>query len=98
MLPEQVGTEQRLLWSRNTLTTNSLDVRARAARLVLDHEDARLSQCATIMSIAAKTGCVPQTLHECIKKAEVDSGRERVRTTDSGGTVSPLERENRPLR
>jgi transposase-like protein len=39
-----------------------------------DHERHCTSRWATVVSIAEKIGCVPQTLHEWVKKAEVDSG------------------------
>ena len=47
-------------------TTNkfSPEVRSRAVRLVLDHEHEHPSRWAAIMSIAAKIGCTPQTLHD----------------------------------
>ena len=58
-------------------TTNkfSSEVRARAVRMVLGHEGDHPSRWAAIVSISQKIGCVPQTLHEWVKKAEVDSGK-----------------------
>jgi len=57
-------------------TTNrfSPEVRARAVRLVFDHEKEHRSRWAAVSSIAAKIGCTAQSLNEWVKKAEVDSG------------------------
>lgn len=61
-------------------TTNkfSPEVRERAVRMLLEHEGDYPSRWAAVVSIAEKIGCVPQTLHEWVKKAEVDSGRRGV--------------------
>ena len=81
-------------------TTNkfSTEVRTRAVRMVLDHEGDHSSRWATIVSVAEKIGCVPQTLFEWVKKAEVDSGKRAGVTTDMAEKMKALEREVRELR
>ena len=81
-------------------TTNkfSPEVRARAVRMVLDHEGEHPSRWAGIVSISEKIGCVPQTLHEWVKKAEVDDGKRAGVPTDVAEKLKVLERENRELR
>jgi transposase len=81
-------------------TTNkfSSEVRARAVRIVLDHEGDHASRWAAVVSIATKIGCTPQTLNEWVNKAEVDSGRKPGLTSDMAAKMKALERENRELR
>jgi transposase len=75
-------------------TTNKLspEVRARAVRMVLDHEGDHASRWAAVVSIAAKIGCTPQTLNEWVKKAEVDSGHKPGLTSDMAAKMKALER------
>ena len=55
----------------------SPEVRARAVRMVLEHEGDHSSRWAAVVSIAEKIGCAAQTLYEWIKKEEVDAGSVR---------------------
>ena len=81
-------------------TTNkfSPEVRERAVRMVQDHLVDYPSRWAAVVSIAEKIGCVPQTLHEWVRKAEVDSGKRAGVPTEMAEKLKALERENRELR
>ena len=81
-------------------TTNkfSPEVRARAVRMVLDHANEHSSRWAAVTSIATKIGCTPQTLHDWVKKAEVDSGRRAGVPAEMADKLRAQELENRELR
>jgi len=78
-------------------TTNKFapEVGARAVRMVLDHKGDHPSRWAAIVLIAAKIGCVPQTLHAWVKQAEVDSGKRAGAPTEMADRLKALEGESR---
>ncbi len=76
----------------------SPEVRERAVRLVQEHRGEYASLWAAVESIAPKIGCVPQTLLEWVKRAEIDGGRRDGLTTADRVRIKELERENKELR
>lgn len=72
-------------------------MRARAVRMVLDHEGDHPSRWAAISSVAAKIGCTAETLRLSLKKAERDSA-DGGRASDVEARLKALERERRGLR
>jgi transposase-like protein len=64
--------------------------------MVLDHASEHPSRWAAVTAIAAKIGCTPQTLHDWVKKSEVDSGKRAGVPTEMAEKA--LLRENRELR
>ncbi len=76
----------------------SPEVRERAVRMVQEHRGEYSSLWAAIESIAPKIGCVPQTLHEWVRKYEVDTGLRDGITTDERERLKALEREVKELR
>ena len=76
----------------------SPEVRERAVRMVREHRSDYPSLWATIESLAPKIGCVPQTLHEWVKRDEIDNGTRAGVTTTDLQRLKELERENKELR
>jgi transposase-like protein len=79
-------------------TKFSPEVRERAVRMVQEHRGEYPSLWAAIESISAKIGCVPQTLHEWVKKSEIDSGAREGVSSDERDRIKALEREVKELR
>ena len=76
----------------------SPEMRERAVRMVQEHRSEHPSQWAAIESIAAKVGCVPQTLLIWVKQHEIDAGQRDGVSTAEAQRIKELERENRELR
>jgi transposase len=76
----------------------SPEVRERAVRMVVEHEDQHDSQWAAIRSIASKIGCTGETLRKWVRQTERDKGRRPGLTTDEKKRLKELERENHELK
>ena len=51
------------------------EIRERAVRLVLEHQENYRSEWAALISIADKIGCTAETLRKWVRRAEVDQGK-----------------------
>ena len=76
----------------------SPEVRERAIRLVLEHQEQYDSQWAAIRSVAVKIGCSAEALRNWIRQSERDRGSRPGLTTDERLKLKELERENFELR
>ena len=73
----------------------SPEVRERAVRMVFDHQAEHASGWATILSIAPKIGCNPETLRSWVRQAERDAGKRPGLTSAESERIRALERELR---
>jgi transposase-like protein len=76
----------------------SPEVKERAVRMLLEHEQEYESRWAAMESIASKIGCSAETLRSWVKQEEIDTGRRGGLTSDDRARLRALEKENRELR
>ena len=69
------------------------EVRERAVRMVQEHRNDYPSLWAAVQSIAPKIGCTADTLHEWVKRTQVDAGVRAGTTTADAQRIKALERE-----
>ena len=74
------------------------ELRERAVRLVLEHQQDHPSQWAAIRSVAEKIGCPVEVLRRWVRRAERDAGQRPGLTTDERQRLKQLEREVFELR
>lgn len=82
----------------NKTNKYSPEVRERAVRLVQEARKDYPSLWSAIESIAPKIGCAAVTLHEWVKKHEIDTGMRDGVPTAERERIKVLERENKELR
>jgi transposase len=76
----------------------SAEVRERAVRMVLDHQDEYPTPWKAIQSISAKLSINHETLRNWVKQAEIDGGKREGLITDERARMKVLEREVKELR
>ena len=79
-------------------TPHPTEMRERAIRMVLDHQDEYSSQWAAIGSVAEKLSINRETLRLWVRRAETDEGKRPGVTTDEREKIRTLEREVKELR
>ena len=76
----------------------SPEVREHAVRIVQEHQADYPSLWATVESIAPKISCVPNTLHDWVKKAKFDSEQHQSTSTSNTQHIKQLEHKVKQLR
>ena len=74
------------------------EVRERAVRMVLEHQEEYESQWAAVSSVAAKIVCTAETLRKWVRHSEREQGLRAALSSDERERLKALERENRELK
>ena len=83
--------------TKKTSTRYSPEVRARAVRMVLEHQGDYASQWSAIGSIASKIGCTGETLRKWVRQAERDQGLRDGTTTEERDRLKALEQDRKSV-
>ncbi len=73
-------------------------MRARAVRMIFEHEHEYANQSAAVMAIAPKIGCGRGTLRRWVKQSDINSDRKDGQTSDDRAKIKAMEREIRDRR
>ena len=76
----------------------SNEVKERAVRMVIEHQEEYGSQWSCISSIAGKIGCTPETLRSWLRQTERDQGVRAGLSTSEREELRQLKREVRELK
>ena len=76
----------------------SIEVKARAVRLVHENESNYKTRSECIRSIASKIGCSPETLRDWITRQAIEDGTREGLTQSERDELKSLQREVRELR
>jgi len=74
------------------------ELRERAVRMVLEHQDEYGSQWEAICSVAEKLGPTAETVRKWVRRAEIDGGVRRGVTSEESAEIKRLRREVTELR
>jgi transposase len=74
------------------------EIRERAVRMVLEHQQDYESQWEAICSVAEKLGPTAETVRKWVRRAEIDGGVRPGVSSVEVERIRQLERENRELR
>jgi transposase len=74
------------------------EIRERAVRMVLEHQQDYDSQWEAICSVAEKLGPTAETVRKWVRRAEIDGGVRPGVSSAEAERIRQLERENRELR
>lgn len=74
------------------------EVRARAVRLVLEHQQEYASLTAAVEAVARQQGVARETLRRWVNQAQVDAGQRVGTTSEESQEIARLKAENARLR